>query len=410
MSPRALSTALVAAAAIAVLGVAAGTPAGAVGHTDVAPASEPEMTTTPSGMTPASGVTPVAAPRAGGRAERFAAADSPAQVTGSFDNLYAVDAGGSVTDTLGALGADDLLVYATLTVGPLDPAGAGTLTASGTYPSGTFTFVAAEGFAGRATAEYVGETADGERLTASVVFDVAEAAPPNHPPVANPDVIVVTAGDTASVSPLANDTDPDDGDLLTLVGVSPASRQGVTVQTAGTTIRARAAAGAAAGTRRFTYTIADRAGATATGTLRVTVRTRSTTSTTSTTRPAPPPTTPVTTPGRPPVGATTVPAGRNGPGLDPTTTSTTDDASGAATTSTTDATEEDRATVPGGGASAGDGSASTSTTSSSSGGGDGDPTSTDPAGSGNPVAAGIVLGLLSVGFVALVGRRRLRRP
>lgn len=382
MSPRALSAAVAAAAAIVLLGA----PAGAVDRGDVAPAPT----------------------TSGGRAGL--AAGDPVQTLGSFDNVYAIDAGGSVTDSLGALGADDLLVYSALTVGPLDAAGAGTLTVSGTYPSGTFTFTAAEGFSGRATAGYVGETADGERLTAAVVFDVADAEPPNHPPVARLDVIIVAAGGTASVSPLANDTDPDTGDLLTLVGVSPASLQDVTVETAGTTIRARASAGAAPGTRRFTYTIADRAGATATGSLRVTVRSRSTTSTTSTTRPASP-STPATTSGRPPVGATTVPVSRNGPDpLPAVTTTTADGPADATTTSAADAKGEVRTTVLAGGAGTGTGDGSTSTSTAASAGAGTDPTTNGPKGSTHPVAAGIVLGCLGISFVALAGRRRLRHP
>jgi LPXTG-motif cell wall-anchored protein len=339
----------------------------------------------------------------------------PAQAFGSYDNTYEVPAGGTVTDTLGALGADDLLVYDTLTVGELAPASAGTLTVSGTFPSGTFTFTAAARFSGTASATYVGETADGEQLTASVVFEVQPAAPVNRPPVARADSATLTAGSTVTVNPLANDTDPDEGDLLTLSAVTPAAVDGVRVAMAGTSIRVRADVGAAAGTRRFRYTVTDRAGATATGVLTVTVRTRPVPSTT-TTRPTPPPSTPTSTvnpssgtTGDPPQPTPTRPGG--GAGSTPTPGGTVDrNAPGATTTTSFPGTTGSPSTIAldGSDAGSGNGSAGTGAGTPVADGVGGDlPTTGSNAGS--PVLAGIVLLGLGLGFVALAGRRRLHR-
>lgn len=383
MSPRALGTGLAAAAATLLLA----SPAGAVAHDIGAPRH-------PSAATPTGDLTVL-----------------PALAFGSFDNTYDVAAGGTVTDSLGALGADDLLVYETLTVGELAPTAAGTLVVNGTYPTGTFTFTAADRFSGTASASYVGETADGEQLTASVVFDVA--APANRAPVARPDRLTITAGSTATVQPLANDDDPDDGDLLTLTGINPAASDGVSVAMAGTAVRVRATRGAEPGTRQFRYTVADRAGATATGVLTVVVRSRPVTTTTTTAPTRPPSTTPPTTPtappgtGNPPRPTTTRPT--SGSGATPTTDAPDDSAGPAGTVSSTrpDGTVlDDPSTIPVGADRRGEGAGTPGTG------------TTDPArpatdlpttgsNAGSPVLTAVVLVALGLGFVALAGRRRL---
>lgn len=385
MSPRALGTGLAAAAATLLLA----SPAGAVAHSADAP---------PRPRAGASTVDPTAL---------------PALAFGSFDNTYAVPAGGTITDSLGALGADDLLVYQTLTVGELAPASAGTLVVSGTYPTGTFTFTAAERFSGTASAPYVGETADGEQLTAAVVFDVE--APANRAPIARPDRLTITAGATATIRPLANDDDPDEGDLLTLTGISPAAADGVSVAMAGTTVRVRAVRSAPAGTRQFRYTVADRSGATATGVLTVVVRSRPVPTTTTTTPTRPPSTTPPTTPPAPP---------GTSPGATPRPTTTRPPTS-SGSTPTTD-TPGDPTEPEGTGSSTapdGTGTATSDPLSIPVGadrGGPSGPGSVEPTGTatdlpttgsnaGSPLLAGVVLVALGLGFVALAGRRRLHR-
>jgi len=342
---------------------------------------------------------------------------------GSNDNRYEVAHGGSMTATLRELADDDLVLYESLELGPLAPSGAGTLSTTGTFPTGTFTFTATPGFAGEATAPYTGETADGDRVTANVVFVVDDA--PNQAPVARPDSATVRAGGTVSVSPLDNDDDPDAGDLLVLTDISPSSRAGVTVETSGTLVRVRVAAGAATGTRRFTYTIQDRAGATASSTLTVTVtRPQPTTTTTTTTNP--PSTTPSTRPGPRPttsVPRATLPStGTSGSdGSEPATATTVPGGGTSATTAGGDVTTTTAAGGAGGlppssdlgpGAGAGPGDRGRPDDAADATDRD-DPTDladADSGGSsGTDVLAGVLVAGLGVGVLAVAGRRRTRR-
>ena len=121
--------------------------------------------------------------------------------------------------------------------------------------------------------------------------DPATAEPPrgdhrhgaeNQPPMAVDDPLVVAPGSSVRIRPMANDHDPDDDDMLTLTGVTPAVVGDVVVEVQGTTIRVHTSDDAAPGTRRFLYTVTDGHGATATGVLEVTVE-RTATATTSTT-------------------------------------------------------------------------------------------------------------------------------
>ena len=99
----------------------------------------------------------------------------------------------------------------------------------------------------------------------SISVTVKESA--NEPPVANADHLVVREGASASISPMANDTDPN-SDMLRLVSVDdvPAGITAVMDSTAGTIT----VDGNAAGTYYLSYTITD-GPATATGIIRVDV-------------------------------------------------------------------------------------------------------------------------------------------
>lgn len=341
---------------------------------------------------------------------------APRQAAGSYDNRYEVRAGESVTDTLANLGADDLLVYESIEVGALTRSGAGTLTVTGTSPGDTFNFVATDGFAGTVTAPYTGTTADDVSFTASIVFEITAPEPANRPPVANGDGVTVDPGSTVGVDVLANDRDADAGDLLTLVGVSPSLQRSVAVDTSGSRIRVRTPLSAEPGQRRFTYTVADGAGATATATLLVTVRYAPVTPTT-----APPRTTPTVRPTQP--GRTTPTSNRPADGPSTTrpgrrTTTTTaaagagDDAGDDGTTSTTDrrAPSDDEDDGAGSNASVSDDD-ETAVGAGATGTPDGDadlPTTGDD--SGNGVIIGVALVIAGIVLVAVAGRRRFRHP
>jgi hypothetical protein len=109
-------------------------------------------------------------------------------------------------------------------------------------------------------------------LTASATVTV-NVTPVNDPPVANDDT-VTTPEDTALNIPLAdllaNDTDPDTGDTLTVISVGPAQNGSVELRSNDGVVNYRPAANFN-GTDSFTYTIQDSAGATASATVTVNV-------------------------------------------------------------------------------------------------------------------------------------------
>jgi hypothetical protein len=334
--------------------------------------------------------------RAGGRSVG-------AQQPPSFDNTYELDAGATVVGTLEDLAVDDLLVYETLTVAALEPAAAGDLTISGEFPDGTFAFTADARFAGTARADYTGETAKGERVTASVVFRVRAIEPANRAPVAVADTVTVAPGSSVRIRPMANDQDPDDGDLLTLTGVSPALVSGVAVDVQGTTLRIRTPVNADRGQRRFRYTITDRRGAATAGTLTVTVAPRSS----SNPNPNPTPTGPGTTaPGGTPGLPTSTTAAGPGAGstpTDPDATTTSGNTDGPADSTTTPGDRPDPDPV--------DSDESTDFTPTGSAGDAGDATTaSDDADTGS--SAGVVAALAAlavvVGAAVFVGIRRAR--
>ena len=103
-----------------------------------------------------------------------------------------------------------------------------------------------------------------------VTFDIIVTAA-TEVPVAGPDTLTVAEDDDwQPVDVLANDTDADSGDVLTITGASGASKGSVAVATDQLSLSYRPNANAT-GSDSFTYTVSDGNGGTATGTVNVTI-------------------------------------------------------------------------------------------------------------------------------------------
>ncbi|MCP5404790.1 MAG: tandem-95 repeat protein [Pseudomonadaceae bacterium] len=140
-------------------------------------------------------------------------------------------------------------------------------------PDGTITYTPNAGFTGTDTFTYRIDDACGATDVATVTVTVG--ANPNTAPDAVDDVVSTTCvsaicgcGATATIHPLANDTDPE-GDTLTITAVGTAAH-GTVVLNADGTISYRPEGGFV-GTDSFTYTISDGNGGTDTATIFVTV-------------------------------------------------------------------------------------------------------------------------------------------
>jgi hypothetical protein len=137
--------------------------------------------------------------------------------------------------------------------------------------SGNYTY-SAPGFTGTDTFTY--QISDGKGGTATGTVNVTVTAQPqNHSPVANPDNLTTTQGTAVSFTAsqlLANDTDQDAGDVLTVASVAATSTKAVTIVNNGSGNYTYSAPGFT-GTDTFTYQISDGKGGTATGTVNVTV-------------------------------------------------------------------------------------------------------------------------------------------
>ena len=94
--------------------------------------------------------------------------------------------------------------------------------------------------------------------------------PTNHPPVAKPDSATIVCDDTATISVLANDSDPD-GNPLKIASITKPANGTATLLADGKRIR-YAPRRYFRGTDRFNYTISDGKGGTATTTVTVVVR------------------------------------------------------------------------------------------------------------------------------------------
>jgi len=148
-----------------------------------------------------------------------------------------------------------------LTITAVTPPASGTATTNGT----AITYTPAAGFAGVDRFTYT--ISDGRGGTSSATVTVTVTPQPNRPPVAVDDTATTIAPQPVTIAVLANDSDPD-GDPLTIIGVTaPASG---TVAATGNAIVYTPAAGFV-GTDRFTYTIDDGHGGSATANVSVTV-------------------------------------------------------------------------------------------------------------------------------------------
>lgn len=110
---------------------------------------------------------------------------------------------------------------------------------------------------------------DDDNVSASDTVSIRVAPPANRPPVAGSDVATTAEDTPVVIDVLANDTDPDAGDTLTVTGVSALANG--SASTDGTRVTFTPAANFNGGPIVFTYTVADGRGASATGTISVTV-------------------------------------------------------------------------------------------------------------------------------------------
>ncbi|HVT32239.1 MAG TPA: Ig-like domain-containing protein [Rhodanobacteraceae bacterium] len=126
-------------------------------------------------------------------------------------------------------------------------------------------FTPAPGFSGVARFTYTID--DGHGATSRAPVSVFVAAQPDRPPVAADDAATTAFATPVSIDVLANDRDPD-GDALSIANVTAPANGSATVS--GTSIVYTPAAGFS-GTDRFTYTVGDGRGGTASAAVSVTV-------------------------------------------------------------------------------------------------------------------------------------------
>jgi lipoprotein-anchoring transpeptidase ErfK/SrfK len=151
----------------------------------------------------------------------------------------------------------------TLTAATVTTPGAGTAAISGSE----VVIAAAAGFLGTMVVDYA--ISDGTSLASSQIT-VTVTAPPNSPPVANPDSATMYAPGELRLDPLANDSDPD-GDALSITAIAAQEPpQAGTATLEGPQIVVRTVAGYA-GPFVIAYTLTDARGAQATGTVTITV-------------------------------------------------------------------------------------------------------------------------------------------
>ena len=129
----------------------------------------------------------------------------------------------------------------------------------------TFTYLPDPGFAGVDGFSYTVEDAAGATATGTVTISVLD---PNEDPVAAPDAAATAAGVAVDIPLLANDSDPDE-DPLTLAALGTPAHGSVSFLAPGL-VRYVPQQGFS-GTDRFTYTIRDGRGGSATGTVTVVV-------------------------------------------------------------------------------------------------------------------------------------------
>ncbi|MEV4509733.1 Ig-like domain-containing protein [Dactylosporangium sp. NPDC049525] len=148
---------------------------------------------------------------------------------------------------------------------PLTVVGAGP-PAGGTVvltAAGQLTYTPGDGFRGADSFQYTVDDGHGGHSTATVNVTVA-----NRAPVAAADERGTPAGTALDVAVLANDTDPNPGDVLTVTAWDATAAGGGTVMNTGGVLRYTPAAGFT-GDDTFTYTVDDGHGGASTGTVTV---------------------------------------------------------------------------------------------------------------------------------------------
>ncbi len=132
-------------------------------------------------------------------------------------------------------------------------------------PDGTVTYTPNSGFTGTDTFTYTISDGDGGTDTATVTVTVVDN---NHPPVAVDDSSSTPKNTSVNIDVLDNDSDQD-GDTLTVTGVTQGSNGTVTINSDGTVTYTPNSG--FTGTDTFTYTISDGNSGTDTATVTVTV-------------------------------------------------------------------------------------------------------------------------------------------
>jgi hypothetical protein len=145
-----------------------------------------------------------------------------------------------------------------LTLVCVGPAASGTVKIDPAKP-GVVTYTPKAGFQGEDCFTYTVRDAVGKAASASVKVKV-NASTANRPPVAVEDKVTAHAGKAVTVNVLGNDRDPD-GDALTLASLTQPAKGSVRIENGKAVYTPLTAF---VGTDRFTYTVRDAKGATAT--------------------------------------------------------------------------------------------------------------------------------------------------
>ena len=159
----------------------------------------------------------------------------------------------------------------TVTHSTVSPAGAGSVSINGS----SATYTPPQSFFGDASFTYTVTDTGGLSATATVTITVAKYVAPNQAPTANPDgpVTAPVGAMSVVVNVVANDTDPDPGDTLTVIAASVTSGSGVSVNFSGGNVTVMLDAPLAVGTSlpvSVVYTISDGHGHTASSTVAIT--------------------------------------------------------------------------------------------------------------------------------------------
>lgn len=119
-------------------------------------------------------------------------------------------------------------------------------------------YIAPANYVGTGRFTYSIRDQQGLTSTAQVVVTVTGSPTPvNRAPVAGDDSYQVASGSSASLAVLGNDTDPDEGDTLTLAGVTQPPKGQVRIE-GQQVVYSRPSN--YAGSEQFTYTVKDRQG------------------------------------------------------------------------------------------------------------------------------------------------------